>query len=196
MPLRIRIRSATPKGSLTTSSPPCARPAPARGLRLDSVARQRFTTSPARVQPGTRFAGAPQHDDRAHGEGHRAPDRAGDRPLHDPEARPGPVRHLRLARQPDRNHQRRARPGFNVLFVREGAREHSQIQRYLRNVMSVRLFMSVISLLLLAALVVPFGLSALLVPGFVLMVLTSYSTLLRNGLYAVQQLGYEAVAVV
>jgi O-antigen/teichoic acid export membrane protein len=28
------------------------------------------------------------------------------------------------------------------------------------------------------------------------MVLTSYSTLLRNGLYAVQQLGYEAVAVV
>ena len=86
--------------------------------------------------------------------------------------------------------------GFNVLFVREGAREHSQIQRYLRNVMSVRLFMSVISLLLLAALVIPFGLSALLVPGFVLMVLTSYSTLLRNGLYAVQQLGYEAVAVV
>ncbi len=86
--------------------------------------------------------------------------------------------------------------GFNVLFVREGSRDHSQIQRYLRNVMSVRLVMSGISLVLLAALVIPFGLAALLLPGFVLMVLTSYSTLLRNGLYAVQQLGYEAVAVV
>jgi len=86
--------------------------------------------------------------------------------------------------------------GFNVLFVREGARHHDQIQRYLRNVMSVRLLMSVVALLLLAALVYPIGLGDLIVPGFVLMVLTSYSTLLRNGLYAVQQLGFEAIAVV
>jgi O-antigen/teichoic acid export membrane protein len=86
--------------------------------------------------------------------------------------------------------------GFNVLFVREGARHHKEIQRYLRNVMSVRLFMSVISLLLLALVVFAFGQGALLAPGFALMVLTSYSTLLRNGLYAVQQLGFEAVAVV
>src|SRR5260370_1963739 len=86
--------------------------------------------------------------------------------------------------------------GFNVLFVREGSRDHSQIQRYLRNVMSVRLVMSGISLVLLAALVIPFGLGALLVPAFVFMVLTSYSTLLRNGLYAVQQLCYEPVSVV
>lgn len=86
--------------------------------------------------------------------------------------------------------------GFNVLFVREGARNHSEIQRYLRNVMSLRLVMSAAALLLLAALVYPIGLGDLIVPGFVLMVLTSYSTLLRNGLYAVQQLGYEAIAVV
>jgi O-antigen/teichoic acid export membrane protein len=86
--------------------------------------------------------------------------------------------------------------GFNVLFVREGARDHGQIQRYLRNVMSVRLLMSVIALLILAALVFPLGLGDLIVPGFVLMVLTSYSSLLRNGLYAVQQLGFEAIAVV
>ncbi len=86
--------------------------------------------------------------------------------------------------------------GFNVLLVREGARQHDQIQRYLRNVMSLRLFMSVLAFLLLAVLVVPLGLSGLLVPGFVLMVLTSYSTLLRNGLYAVQQLGFEAIAVI
>lgn len=86
--------------------------------------------------------------------------------------------------------------GFNVLFVREGARHHSEIQRYLRNVMSLRLLMSVLAFVLLAALVLPLGLGGLLVPGFLLMVLTSYSTLLRNGLYAVQQLGFEAVAVV
>ena len=86
--------------------------------------------------------------------------------------------------------------GFNVLFVREGARNRDQIQRYLRNVMSVRVPMSVVALLILAILVYPIGLSELIVPGFVLMVLTSYSTLLRNGLYAVQQLGFEAVAVV
>ena len=36
--------------------------------------------------------------------------------------------------------------GFNVLFVREGARHPGDIQRYLRNVMSVRLLMSVVSL--------------------------------------------------
>ena len=86
--------------------------------------------------------------------------------------------------------------GFNVLFVREGARHQGEIQRYLRNVMSLRLLMSVVALALLAALVYPLGLGYLLVPGFLLMVLTSYSTLLRNALYAVQQLGYEAIGVV
>jgi len=86
--------------------------------------------------------------------------------------------------------------GFNVLFVREGARHPGEIQRYLRNVMSIRILMSVLALLVLAALVYPIGLGYLIVPGFVLMVLTSYATLLRNGLYAVQQLGFEAFAVV
>ncbi|TMC39781.1 MAG: flippase [Chloroflexi bacterium] len=79
--------------------------------------------------------------------------------------------------------------GFNVLFVREGARDHQAIQRYLRNVMSLRLLMSAAAFVILAALVIPIGL-------VVLMVLTSYASLLRNGLYAVQQLGYEAIAVV
>ena len=86
--------------------------------------------------------------------------------------------------------------GFNVLFVREGARHQAEIQRYLRNVMSVRLLMSIAGFVLLAALVYPIGLGGLLLPGFLLMVLTSYATLLRNGLYAVQQLGFEALAVV
>ena len=86
--------------------------------------------------------------------------------------------------------------GFNVLFVREGARHRDDIERYLRSVMSVRLVMSVLSLVLLVGVLMVVGLSDLIVPGFFLMVLTSYSTLLRNGLYAVQQLGYEAIAVI
>ena len=86
--------------------------------------------------------------------------------------------------------------GFNVLYVREGARHPAEIQRYLRNVMSLRLVMAVGSLVILAIALAIAGLSSLLVPGFVLMVLTSYSTLLRNTLYAVQRLGYEAAAVV
>jgi O-antigen/teichoic acid export membrane protein len=86
--------------------------------------------------------------------------------------------------------------GFNVLYVREGARHPGDIQRYLRNVMSLRLLMAVGSFVILAIALAVAGLSSLLVPGFVLMVLTSYSTLLRNTLYAVQRLGYEAVAVV
>jgi O-antigen/teichoic acid export membrane protein len=86
--------------------------------------------------------------------------------------------------------------GFNVLFVREGARHPNEIQRYLRNVASFRVLMSVVSLVLLAGALAFARLSDLLVPAFLLMVITSYSTLLRNALYAVQKLGYEAVAVV
>ncbi|MFI5283184.1 MAG: flippase [Candidatus Dormibacterales bacterium] len=86
--------------------------------------------------------------------------------------------------------------GFNVLFVREGARHPHEIQRYLRSVMSLRLLMSLVTFVLLAAALALAGLDSLLVPGFVLLVLASYANLLRNGLYAVQRLGFEALAVV
>jgi len=86
--------------------------------------------------------------------------------------------------------------GFNVLFVREGARHPHEIQRFLRGVMSLRLLMSIVTFVLLAAALAFAGLDSLLVPGFVLLVLASYANLLRNGLYAVQQLGFEALAVV
>jgi O-antigen/teichoic acid export membrane protein len=86
--------------------------------------------------------------------------------------------------------------GFNVLFVREGARHPQQIQRYLRSVMSLRLLMSIVTFVLLAAALAIAGLDSLLVPGIVLLVLASYANLLRNGLYAVQRLGFEALAVV
>ena len=86
--------------------------------------------------------------------------------------------------------------GFNVLYVREGARHRDEIQRYLRNVMSFRLLLAVVTFVILAAALSIAHLVDLLAPAFALMVLTSYATLLRNTLYAVQRLGYEAVAVI
>src|SRR5260370_13926867 len=62
--------------------------------------------------------------------------------------------------------------------------------------MTLRLVMAVGGFVVLAIALAVAGLSSLLIPGFVLMVLTSYSTLLRNTLYAVQRLTYEAVAVI
>ena len=86
--------------------------------------------------------------------------------------------------------------GFNTLYVREGAREPAELERYLGNVMSSKAILAVIGLgLLAAALRIP-GLEGLLWPGFVLMVLTTYSTLLRGTFYALQQLRYEAIAIV
>lgn len=86
--------------------------------------------------------------------------------------------------------------GFNVLFVREGARHPTEVERYLRNVMSLRVLTAVISFVVLAVTLAFAGLGSLLVPAFTLMVLASYASLLRNTLYAVQRLGYEAVAVI
>jgi O-antigen/teichoic acid export membrane protein len=86
--------------------------------------------------------------------------------------------------------------GFNTLYVREGARHPAEIGRYLSNLISTRLLLSLVALAVLAVALKLAGLETLLLPGFVLMVLTSYSNLLRNTFYALQQLTYEAIAIV
>jgi O-antigen/teichoic acid export membrane protein len=86
--------------------------------------------------------------------------------------------------------------GFNVLYQREGARHPSEVERYLQNLMSARLLLAVVSLPVLALALYFLGLDNLLIPGYVLMVVTSYSNLLRYTLYALQRLGFEAVAIV
>jgi O-antigen/teichoic acid export membrane protein len=86
--------------------------------------------------------------------------------------------------------------GFNILYQREGARRPSEIERYLQNLMSARLILALIALPVLAAALYVLGLTDLLIPGYVLMVLTSYSNLLRYTLYALQRLGFEALAIV
>src|ERR671938_322878 len=86
--------------------------------------------------------------------------------------------------------------GFNTLYMREGARHPSDIQRYLRNVFSVKALLAVVCLVVLAAALTIPGLENLLLPGFVMMVLSSYSNLLRNTFYALQRLAFEAVAII
>jgi O-antigen/teichoic acid export membrane protein len=86
--------------------------------------------------------------------------------------------------------------GFNILYQREGARRPSEIERYLQNLMSARVILAVIALPVLAAALYFLKLSDLLIPGYVLMVVTSYANLLRYTLYALQRLGFEAIAIV
>lgn len=86
--------------------------------------------------------------------------------------------------------------GFNVLYQREGARQPAEIERYLQNLLSARLILALIALPVLALALYFLGLSNLLIPGYVLMVVTSYANLLRYTLYALQRLGFEAIAIV
>ena len=86
--------------------------------------------------------------------------------------------------------------GFNTLYVREGARFPAEISRYLNNVISSKAILAVAGLAVLGLALRLQGLGALLAAGFALMVLTTYSNLLRNTLYALQNLTYEAIAIV
>jgi O-antigen/teichoic acid export membrane protein len=86
--------------------------------------------------------------------------------------------------------------GFNILYQREGARRPAEIERYLQNLLSARVVLAVIAFPILAAALWFLQLTDLLIPGYVLMVLTSYANLLRYTLYALQRLGFEAIAIV
>ncbi len=87
-------------------------------------------------------------------------------------------------------------PGFNTLFVREAARHPGEIARYLSNLVTTRLLMSVLGLAVLAlALRIP-ALESLLLPGFLLMILASLSQLLRQTFYALQRVGFDAVETI
>ena len=88
--------------------------------------------------------------------------------------------------------------GLQTVFIRETSRDRQQFGRYLGNLISARVVLSIAALLVLA--VVLRLLSPSLFPftiaGFVLLVTTSYSSLLRAVFYIRGRLGYEAVAIV
>jgi O-antigen/teichoic acid export membrane protein len=86
--------------------------------------------------------------------------------------------------------------GLSALYVREGARQVTSIGRFFNNISSLKLVLSVVSLPPLLGLLYFVGLRSLLLPAFALLVLSGYSLLLRNTLYAMQQLGFEIIEIV
>jgi O-antigen/teichoic acid export membrane protein len=86
--------------------------------------------------------------------------------------------------------------GFYTLYVREGARRTDQLERYLNNVMSLKVFLLAAAFAVLFGTLRITGLSDLLLPAFAVMFLAGYSTLLRGTLYALQRLGFEAIDIV
>lgn len=86
--------------------------------------------------------------------------------------------------------------GFNTLYVREGARNPGELSRYLSNLGTTRLLMAPLAMAALAGALLSSHLERLLLPGFVLMLLASYSSLLRGTFYALQRLNWEVVSIV
>jgi O-antigen/teichoic acid export membrane protein len=88
--------------------------------------------------------------------------------------------------------------GLQTVFIRNVSRDRQLLRRYLANLLSARLVLALLALVVLAA--VLRLLSPDLVPytiaGFVLLITTSYSSLLRAVFYIRGRLGYEAVAIV
>ena len=88
--------------------------------------------------------------------------------------------------------------GLQTVFIRDAARDRTLFNRYLANLLSARLLLSLVALVVLAAalrLLSP-TLFPYTLPAFVLLLTTSYSSLLRAVFYIRGRLGYEAVAIV
>jgi O-antigen/teichoic acid export membrane protein len=88
--------------------------------------------------------------------------------------------------------------GLQTVFIRDVSRDRTVLGRYLANLLSARLLLSLVGLVILAAALrllspplFPYTLAA-----FVLLLTTSYSSLLRAVFYIRGRLGYEAIAIV
>ncbi|HYM49736.1 MAG TPA: flippase [Candidatus Limnocylindrales bacterium] len=87
--------------------------------------------------------------------------------------------------------------GLQTVFVRDVSRDRGELDRYLGNLISLRLLLLVLALLVMAAALrllspalFPFTLGA-----FALLLTTSYSSLLRAVFYIRGRLSYEAIAI-
>jgi len=88
--------------------------------------------------------------------------------------------------------------GLQTVFIRDASRDSSAFTRYLANLLSARLLLSLVALVILAVALrllsptlFPYTLAA-----FALLLTTSYSSLLRAVFYIRGRLGYEAIAIV
>jgi O-antigen/teichoic acid export membrane protein len=87
--------------------------------------------------------------------------------------------------------------GLQTVFVRDVSRDPSAFDRYLSNLLSVRLLLSLVALLLLAGALRLLGpaLFPYTLGAFALLLTTSYSSLLRAVFYIRGRLSYEAIAI-
>jgi O-antigen/teichoic acid export membrane protein len=85
--------------------------------------------------------------------------------------------------------------GLNTLYTREAARDPARLSRFLSTLFTGKLALGLAASVMLAGALAFAGLGNLLVPGAVLLVLTTYASLLRNTFYAVGRLEFEAVAI-
>jgi len=86
--------------------------------------------------------------------------------------------------------------GFNTLFQREAARRPAMLSSYLSRLMTGRLGFALLALAVFAGVLAWRGQLPYLLPAYLMMVLASYSNLMRGALYAVQRLRFEAIAIV
>lgn len=88
--------------------------------------------------------------------------------------------------------------GLQTVFIRDVSRDRQLLRRYLGNLLSIRFLLSILSLVLLAAILrlISPGLFPYTIAGFVLLLTTSYSSLLRAVFYIRGRLTYEAFAIV
>src|SRR6202171_2427287 len=88
--------------------------------------------------------------------------------------------------------------GLQTVFIRDASRDRSVLPRCLANLLTARLLLSLVALVILAValrLLSP-ALFPYTLPAFVLLLTTSYSSLLRAVFYIRGRLGYEAIAIV
>ena len=85
--------------------------------------------------------------------------------------------------------------GLSPLYTREAARTPGRIPDYLGTLLSGKVLLAVAASLVLAAALAFAGLGGLIVPGAALLVVTTYSSLLRNTFYARGRMEFEAVAI-
>jgi len=85
--------------------------------------------------------------------------------------------------------------GLSPLYTREAARSPGRIPDFLGTLLSGKVVLAVAASLVLAVALGFAGLGGLVVPGAVLLVVTTYSSLLRNTFYARGRMEFEAVAI-
>ena len=85
--------------------------------------------------------------------------------------------------------------GLNTLYTREAARDPQRLSGYLANLLTGKAVLGLLAFVVFSVLLVIVGVGELAVPGGVLLVLTTYSALLRNTFYALGRLEFEAIAI-